>query len=49
MSIPGVADIFYADRVRHLVAEGKLESQGNILCMRLGEVKLQSPTQPPLL
>ena len=28
--IPEVPDLFYAERVRHLVAVGRLESQGNL-------------------
>jgi hypothetical protein len=32
--IPNVPDNYYAQRVRHLVEVGKLESQGNLLHMR---------------
>jgi hypothetical protein len=39
-TIPNVSDIFYADRVRHLIEDGELESQGRIDAMRFGEVKL---------
>ncbi len=38
--IPDVPDIYYAQRVRHLVEVGKLESQGNLLYMRYSEVRL---------
>jgi len=38
--IKNVPDIFYAARVRKLVEEGRLESQGNLDFMRFSEVKL---------
>ena len=38
--IPNVPDIYYAQRVQNLVALGKLESQGNLACMRFSEVRL---------
>lgn len=38
--IVGIPDVFYSQRVRHLVAEGKLESQGNLDYMRYSEVRL---------
>jgi uncharacterized protein DUF3658 len=38
--IPDVPDIYYAQRVRHLVEIGKLESQGDLHYMRLSEVRL---------
>jgi hypothetical protein len=38
--VPPTPDIFYANRVRHLVAAGKLESRGNLLFMRFSEVRL---------
>ncbi|HEU4779527.1 MAG TPA: DUF3658 domain-containing protein [Steroidobacteraceae bacterium] len=41
--IPDVPDIYYAQRVRHLVDIGKLESQGNLLCMGYSEVRLPGP------
>ena len=40
--ISGIPDIFYSQRVRHLVEEGKLESQGNLGYMRYSEVRLPS-------
>ena len=40
--IPGIPDIYYAQRIRHLVKEGKLESQGNLAYMRYSEVRLTS-------
>jgi hypothetical protein len=36
---PNVPDIYYAQRVRHLVEVGKLESQGNLAYMRFSEVR----------
>ena len=38
--IPDVPDIYYAQRVQNLVANGKLESQGNLAFMRFSEVRL---------
>ena len=35
-----IPDLFYAERIRHLVSEGKLESQGNLNYMRFSEVRL---------
>jgi hypothetical protein len=44
---PGLTDLFYAERLQHLVANAKLESQGNITVMRFSEVRLpQSANQP---
>jgi hypothetical protein len=40
--IPNVPDLYYAQRVRHLVEVGKLESQGNLAYMRYSEVRLPS-------
>jgi len=40
--IPGIPDVFYAQRVRQLVEAGRLESQGNLDYMRFGEVRLPS-------
>jgi hypothetical protein len=37
----GFSDVFYAHRVRSLVECGKLESQGDLSCMRFGEVRLR--------
>ncbi len=39
-SIPEIPDIFYAQRVKKLVAEGKLLSEGDLNCMRFSEVRL---------
>ena len=36
----GIPDLFYAQRVRKLVEEGRLESQGNLQEMRFSEVRL---------
>jgi hypothetical protein len=38
--IPDVPDIYYAQRVRHLVENGKLESRGDLHFMRDSEVRL---------
>jgi len=38
--IPGVQDVFYAQRVKLLVQQGKLESAGNLDYMRFSEVRL---------
>jgi hypothetical protein len=39
--IPDVPDVYYAQRVRHLVEIGKLESQGDLHFMRDSEVRLK--------
>lgn len=36
----GIPDIFYADRIRHLVATGQLEFQGDLVSMGSAEVRL---------
>jgi hypothetical protein len=36
----GISDVFYAQRVRKLVEDGRLESQGNLAYMRFSEVRL---------
>ena len=38
--LPDVPDVYYAQRVRNLVASGQLESQGNLQYMRYSEVRL---------
>jgi Protein of unknown function len=38
----GLPDVFYAQRIQHLVATGALESQGNLKRMRFSEVRLQT-------
>lgn len=38
--LPNVPDVYYAQRVRRLVAVGELESQGDLTCMRYSEVRL---------
>jgi hypothetical protein len=38
--LPNIPDVYYAQRVRRLVAVGELESQGNLEHMRSGEVRL---------
>ena len=42
--VPGIPDVFYAMRVRKLVEDGVLESQGNLARMRFSEVRLRLPT-----
>jgi hypothetical protein len=37
---PNIPDIYYAQRLRRLVAVGELESQGNLEYMRYSEVRL---------
>lgn len=45
--LPGIPDTYYALRVRKLVEDGALESQGNLAFMRFSEVRLpQSRDQP---
>lgn len=43
--VPGIPDVFYAMRVRKLVEDGVLESQGNLARMRFSEVRLRAPTR----
>ena len=38
--LPDVPDVYYAQRVRNLVAAGQLEAQGNLQYMRNSEVRL---------
>jgi hypothetical protein len=38
---PNIPDIFYATRVTKLVAEGKLEVNGNLKFMRFSEIRLK--------
>ena len=40
----GIPDVFYGMRVRKLVADGVLESQGNLARMRFSEVRLRQHT-----
>ena len=42
--VPGLPDVFYGMRVRKLVEDGLLESQGNLARMRFSEVRLPPPT-----
>lgn len=37
---PGIPDVFYARRIKHLVKSGALESAGNLDRMRYSEVRL---------
>jgi hypothetical protein len=38
-NLGGIPDLYYAHRVRKLVEAGRLESQGNLSCMGIGEVR----------
>jgi uncharacterized protein DUF3658 len=38
--VPSLPDVFYAGRIKQLVAGGRLESQGNLEFMRFSEVRL---------
>jgi len=38
--VPGLPDLFYAQRVRELVAKGQLVAEGNLDFMRFSEVRL---------
>ena len=38
--LPDIPDVYYAQRVRRLVAVGELESQGDLAYMRYSEVRL---------
>lgn len=40
--VAGIPDLYYAQRVRHLVELGKLESQGDLAYMRFSEVRLSA-------
>ena len=42
LRIPGLPDIYYAGRVKVLVAHGLLEADGNLEFMRYSEVRLLS-------
>jgi Protein of unknown function len=39
---PNIPEVYFAQRVRRLVAVGELESQGDLEYMRLSEVRLPS-------
>ena len=38
--VPGIPDVFYAQRVAVLVSQGQLQSQGNLSRMRYSEVRI---------
>ena len=38
--VPGLPDLYYAERVKHLVKAGKLIAEGNLDYMRYSEVRL---------
>jgi hypothetical protein len=37
-----LSDVYFAERLRHLVAAGNLEAQGYLLAMRYCELRLSS-------
>jgi len=41
-SIKGIPDVFYSQRIRNLVENGRLEAQGNLQFMRFSEVRIPS-------
>jgi hypothetical protein len=43
----GIPDTYYAQRVRKLVEDRALESQGNLAFMRFSEVRLPQSTDQP--
>ena len=43
---PRLSHSFYAQRVSQLVADGRLDSQGNLLFMRFSEVRLPLQSRP---
>lgn len=43
-SLPGIPDLFYAERVRRMVDAGLLESQGDLGRMRFSEVRMRAST-----
>ena len=43
--LPGIPDVFYGMRVRKLVEDGVLGSQGNLARMRLSEVRFARTTR----
>lgn len=38
-------DTFYSQRIRKLVEDGRLESQGNLAYLRFSEVRLRTPSR----
>lgn len=42
--IKGIPDVFYAQRIKHLVNKGIIESQGNLNSMHFSEVKKREKT-----
>ena len=45
----GVPDVFYAERIRHLVRVGMIESAGNLRRMRYSEVRKRPKPDPNAL
>jgi hypothetical protein len=44
--VAGIPDVYYSGRVRQLVSQGQLESQGNLQRMRFSEVRLPRRSKP---
>lgn len=40
---PGIPDVFYSRRIKHLVKSGVLEAAGNLDRMRFSEVRIPGP------
>lgn len=43
----GLPDVFFASRIKHLAATGKIEAAGNLDRMRFSEVRLPESEKPP--
>ena len=43
---PAISRRFYAERLKHLVQAGLLESQGNLNHLRFSEVRIPPPSPP---
>jgi hypothetical protein len=46
LPVAALPDSFYAHRIRELVAQGRLESLGDLARMRYSEVRLPAPHDP---
>jgi hypothetical protein len=40
---PGLPDVFYSTRIKHLVESGTIEAAGNLNRMRYSEIRLPEP------
>jgi hypothetical protein len=43
--VRGVPDVFYAQRLRRMIQEGRLEAEGDVRAMGRGEVRLPTQTR----